>query len=106
MKLRLEMLGEPRLIPYFQATADLSFDTGRRLANVLSICADKIGWSAKTRRWARFSASPVISPSGGYAAHSCFRSFGRARLRSFIHRAVCVADVGESVNPLWHRGAR
>jgi len=95
VKLRLEMLGEPRLIPY-SGHGGPNFDTGR-LANVLSVCADKIGWNAK-RNDGHGVGIACHFTFGGYAAHAFEVSVARGEL--MIHRAVCVADVGRVVNPL------
>jgi isoquinoline 1-oxidoreductase beta subunit len=95
VKLRLEMLGEPRLIPY-SGHGGPNFDTGR-LANVLSVCAEKIGWSAKRDDGHGLGIACHFT-FGGYAAHAFEVSVVRGEL--MIHRAVCVADIGRVVNPL------
>jgi len=95
VKLRLDLLGEPRQIPY-RGHGGPTFDTGR-LANVLKLCADKIGWG--TRRDDGHGIGIACHFTfGGYAAHAFEVSIDGSDLR--IHRAVCVVDVGRVVNPL------
>jgi len=95
VKLRLDLLGESRQIPY-RGHGGPMFDTGR-LANVLKLCAEKIGWG--TRRDDGHGIGIACHFTfGGYAAHAFEVSIDGSDLR--IHRAVCVVDVGRVVNPL------
>lgn len=93
--LRLAMLGEPRQIPY-SGHGGPQFETGR-LANVLKLCADKIGWGAKRSDGHGIGIACHFT-FGGYAAHAFEVSMDGSDLK--IHRAVCVVDVGRVVNPL------
>lgn len=95
LKLRLDLLGEPRRIPY-QGHGGPSFDTGR-LANVLKIVAERIGWGER-RRDGHGLGLACHYTFGGYAAHAFEVSVEGSELR--IHRAVCAADIGRVVNPL------
>jgi isoquinoline 1-oxidoreductase beta subunit len=95
VKLRLDLLGEPRQIPY-QGHGGPTFDTSR-LANVLKTCAEKIGWGTRRDDGHGIGIACHFT-SGGYAAHAFEVSVEGRDLR--IHRAVCVADVGRVVNPL------
>ncbi|MEO7326280.1 MAG: molybdopterin cofactor-binding domain-containing protein [Dokdonella sp.] len=95
VKLRLDLLGEPRQIPYSGHGGPV-FDTGR-LANVLKLCADKIGWGERRRDDHGLGIACHFT-FGGYAAHAFEVSMEGRELR--IHRAVCVADVGRVINPL------
>ena len=93
--LRLAMLGEPRQIPY-SGHGGPTFDTGR-LANVLQLCAKKIGWGVKRDDGHGIGIACHFT-FGGYAAHAFEVSVAGTELR--IHRAVVVTDVGRVVNPL------
>ncbi|MEO5626873.1 MAG: molybdopterin cofactor-binding domain-containing protein, partial [Dokdonella sp.] len=95
VKLRLDLLGEARQIPYSGHGGPV-FDTGR-LANVLTLCADKIGWGEKRKDDHGLGIACHFT-FGGYAAHAFEVSMEGRELR--IHRAVCVADVGRVINPL------
>lgn len=95
VKLRLGLLGEPRQIPGHGDTGPV-FDTGR-LARVLTTCADQIGWGARRSDGHGIGIACHFG-AGGYAAHAFEVSVEGRDLR--IHRAVCVVDVGRSVNPL------
>ena len=95
VKLRLAMLGEPRKLPY-SGHGGSEFDTGR-LANVLTRCADKIGWGAKRDDGHGIGIACHFT-FGGYAAHAFEVSIVGSDLK--IHRAVCVVDIGRVVNPL------
>ncbi len=93
--LRLEMLGEPRLVPGSGPGAT-DFDTAR-MAHVLKLCADRIQWGTK-RSDGRGVGIACHFAAGGYAAHAFETSMDGETLR--IHRAVCVVDVGRAINPL------
>ena len=95
VQLRLQMLGEPREIPY-SGHGGPQFDTGR-LANVLKVCAEKIRWSEK-RTDGRGVGIACHFTFGGYSAHAFEISMQGDKL--IIHRAMCVVDVGRVVNPL------
>jgi isoquinoline 1-oxidoreductase beta subunit len=95
VQLRLDLLGEPRQIAY-GGHGGPTFDTGR-LANVLGICADKIGWNAKRNDGHGIGIACHFT-FGGYVAHAFEVSMQDRALR--IHRAVCVADIGRVINPL------
>ncbi len=95
VELRLEMLGEPREIPY-HGHGGPAFDTGR-MANVLKLCAEKIRWSEK-RTDGRGIGIACHFTFGGYSAHAFEISMQDDKLK--IHRAICVVDVGRVINPL------
>ena len=95
VKLRLEMLGEPRQIPYSGHGGPM-FDTGR-LANVLQLCADRIGWGVKRSDGHGIGIACHFT-FGGYSAHAFEVSMEGRELR--IHRALVVVDIGRVVNPL------
>ncbi len=95
VKLRLDLLGEPRKLPY-RGHGGPTFDTGR-LAHVLTRCAERIGWGVKRSDGHGFGIACHFT-FGGYAAHAFEVSVEGRELR--IHRAVCVIDVGRVVNPL------
>jgi isoquinoline 1-oxidoreductase beta subunit len=95
VKLRLDMLGEPRLIPY-SGHGGPNFDTGR-LANVLKICAERIGWGVKRDDCHGIGIACHFT-FGGYSAHAFEVSMEGRELR--IHRAVVAVDIGRVVNPL------
>ena len=92
---RLAVYGEPRRSTT-AATAGRSLDTGR-LANVLRIAAEKIGWGRKVApgRGLGIAARVVF---GGYAAHALEVEVKDGAVR--FHRCVCAVDVGQPVNPL------
>ncbi|MEO8461131.1 MAG: molybdopterin cofactor-binding domain-containing protein, partial [Dokdonella sp.] len=73
-----------------------NFDTGR-MANVLRLCADKIGWG-EHRTDGHGIGIACHFTFGGYAAHAFEVSAAGGQLT--IHRAVCVVDVGRVINPL------
>ncbi len=95
VQLRLDMLGEPRQLKYAGAD-NPGFDTGR-LANVLNIAADTIGWKDKRNDGHGLGIACHFTGSG-YAAHAFEVSVSGTNLN--IHRALCVADVGRTINPL------
>jgi isoquinoline 1-oxidoreductase beta subunit len=93
--LRLALLGDAQTLPY-SGHGGPNFETAR-LANVLKICADKIGW--KTKRTDGHGIGIACHFTfGGYTAHAFEVSVEGSELK--IHRAVCVADIGRVVNPL------
>jgi len=95
VQLRLDLLGAPREIPY-KDYGGPSMDTGR-LAGVLKLAADKIGWSDKRSDGHGIGIACHFT-FGGYAAHAFEVSVEGKDL--VIHRAVCAVDVGRVVNPL------
>ncbi|MGB8377151.1 MAG: molybdopterin cofactor-binding domain-containing protein [Rhodanobacteraceae bacterium] len=95
VNLRLAMLGDARLLPY-RGHGGPTFDTAR-LANVLTRCADKIGWDKKRSDGHGIGIACHFT-FGGYAANAFEVSVRDGKLR--IHRALCVIDVGRVVNPL------
>ena len=95
VQLRLDMLGEPRRIPY-SGHGGPSFDTGR-LANVLKLAAERIGWGVKRTDGHGIGIACHFT-FGGYVAHAFEVSMDGREL--VIHRALCAADVGRVVNPL------
>jgi isoquinoline 1-oxidoreductase beta subunit len=95
VQLRLDLLGSPREIPYKQYGGP-TMDTGR-LAGVLKLAADKIGWSEKRNDGHGLGIACHFT-FGGYAAHALEVSVEGKDL--VIHRAVCAVDVGRVINPL------
>ncbi len=93
--LRLKLLGAPRELSY-AGHGGPTFDTGR-LANVLKVCAEKIGWGRKPDKDHGLGIACHFT-FGGYAAHAFEVSAIDGTI--VIHRAVCVVDVGRVVNPL------
>ena len=95
VEFRLALLGEPRELPYDGHGAKV-LDTGR-LAKVLRIAAEKIGWgrSALPGRGLGIAAHLVF---GGYAAHAFEVEVSGGELK--IQRCVCAVDIGQPVNPL------
>jgi isoquinoline 1-oxidoreductase beta subunit len=94
--LRLKMLGAPREIDY-GGHGGPKYDTGR-LANVLKLAAERIGWGAKMPD-GRGQGIAVHFTFGGYAAHAMEVSVSKTGVLG-IHRCVCAVDVGQPVNPL------
>jgi isoquinoline 1-oxidoreductase beta subunit len=95
VQLRLDLLGPPREIPYKQYGGP-TMDTGR-LATVLRLAAEKIGWSEKRNDGHGIGIACHFT-FGGYAAHAFEVAMEGTELR--IHRAVCAVDVGRVINPL------
>jgi isoquinoline 1-oxidoreductase beta subunit len=96
LALRLKLLGAPRELAYEQHGGPV-FDTGR-LANVLKIAAEKIGWG-RTLAKGRGLGLAAHFTFGGYAAHAMEVSVSGAGDLA-IHRCVCAVDVGRPINPL------
>lgn len=95
LALRLEMLGEPRELPYGQHGGPV-FDTGR-LQAVLKLAAEKAGWG-----------SPLPAGRGrGIAGHFTFGSYAAHVVEVSVdesgavkvHRIVAAVDCGFPVNP-------
>jgi len=93
VQLRLDLLGSPRKLTY---EGEARFDTGR-LAGVLQLAADKIGWREKRSDGHGIGIACHFT-FGGYCAHALEVSVEGKDLR--IHRVVCAVDVGRPVNPL------
>ncbi len=89
VKLRLDLLGTPRLL-------HPGLDTGR-LAAVLTLAADAINWSDK-RRDGHGLGIACHAAAGAYASHAFEVSVQGNDL--LIHRAVCAVDIGRTLNPL------
>lgn len=98
LKFRLALLGEPRQLPY-RGHGGPVLDTGR-LAWVLKLAADAIGWGKPHPHGHGFGLACHFT-FGGYVAHAVEMSMEGDRL--VIHNVVCAADLGRVVNPL---GAR
>jgi isoquinoline 1-oxidoreductase beta subunit len=89
---RLRLIGAPRQIPLGDGH---TLDTGR-LANVLQLVADRIGW----KNWLHTVNGLGIACwhiDGAYVAHAIEASLQGDRLN--IERAVCAVDVGRVINP-------
>jgi isoquinoline 1-oxidoreductase beta subunit len=95
VKLRLDMLGTPRKLPY-EDYGGPTFDTGR-MAAVLQLAAETIGWGEKRNDGHGIGIACHFT-FGGYAAHAFEVSVEKDQL--IIHRAVCTADIGRVINPL------
>lgn len=96
LQLRLAVLGAPRELPYEQHGGPV-FDTGR-LANVLRLAADGIGWGRKPGQGRGIGLAAHFT-FGGYAAHAIEVSVDRnGEYR--IERCLCTVDVGRPINPL------
>jgi isoquinoline 1-oxidoreductase beta subunit len=100
LEFRLALLGEPRKLPY-RGHGGPVLDTGR-LAWVLKLAADAIGWSKPHTQGHGFGLACHFT-FGGYVAHAMEVSMEGNRL--LIHNAVCAADIGRVVNPLGARAA-
>ncbi len=100
LKFRLALLGEPRKLPY-RGHGGPVLDTGR-LAAVLKLAADAIGWGKPHPLGHGFGLACHFT-FGGYVAHAVEISMRGNRL--VIHNVVCAADLGRVVNPLGARAA-
>ena len=100
LEFRLALLGEPRKLPY-RGHGGPELDTGR-LAWVLRLAADAIGWSKPHRQGHGFGLACHFT-FGAYVAHAMEVSMESSRL--VIHNAVCAADLGRVVNPLGARAS-
>jgi len=100
LKLRLALLGEPRKLSY-RGHGGPVLDTGR-LAWVLQLAADAVGWSKPHPHGHGFGLACHFT-FGGYVAHAVEMSMQGTRL--VIHNVVCAADLGRVVNPLGARAA-
>ncbi|MDN5925126.1 MAG: molybdopterin-dependent oxidoreductase, partial [Xanthomonadales bacterium] len=95
LQLRLDLLGEPRTLPY-SGFGGSTLDTGR-LAHVLQLVAERIDWK-KPRRNGHGLGIACHFTFGSYAAHAFEVSTRHGKL--YFHRAICAVDVGLAVNPL------
>jgi isoquinoline 1-oxidoreductase beta subunit len=95
LQLRLQMLGAPRELAYGQHGGPV-FDTGR-LANVLKLAADGIGWGRKPGPGRGIGLAAHFT-FGGYAAHAIEVSVRDGGYR--VERCLCAVDVGRPINPL------
>ncbi|MEO6969131.1 MAG: molybdopterin cofactor-binding domain-containing protein [Rhodanobacteraceae bacterium] len=100
LQLRLDLLGVPQQLPY-RGHGGPVLDTGR-LAGVLKLAADAIGWT-KARRDGHGIGLAFHFTYGGYVAHALEVSVTVGKLT--IHDAVVAADLGRIVNPLGARAA-
>lgn len=98
LKFRLDLLGKPQKLPYRGHGGPL-LDTGR-LAWVLSLAADAIGWNKPHPHGHGYGVACHFT-FGGYVAHAVELAMEGNRL--VIHNVVCAADLGRIVNP---RGVR
>ncbi|HEY6125392.1 MAG TPA: molybdopterin cofactor-binding domain-containing protein, partial [Steroidobacteraceae bacterium] len=94
LELRLEMLGEPRDLKYEEHGGPI-FSTGR-LAAVMREAAKRIGYGRKLPKGRGIGLACHFT-FGGYAAHAIEVQAKGKDWR--IERCVCVADVGQVVNP-------
>lgn len=100
LQLRLGLLGEPRRLPY-RGHGGPVLDTGR-LAWVLKLAADAIGWTKK-RTDGHGLGLAFHFTYGGHVAHALEVSMEGTRL--VMHRCVIAADLGRVINPLGARAA-
>jgi isoquinoline 1-oxidoreductase beta subunit len=96
LALRLRLLGEARDLPYAQHGGP-TFNTGR-LAEVLRVAAQRIGWGRAVPRGRGLGIAGHFT-FGGYAAHAMEVSVA-ANGTYRIERCVCAVDVGRSINRL------
>ncbi len=92
---RLALLGGPRVLDY-RGHGGPKLETGR-LANVLRLAAEKIGWGRSVTNGRGLGIAAHFT-FGGYVAHAMEVEVSGDAVR--IHRCVCAADVGTPVNPL------
>lgn len=100
LEFRLALLGEPRKLAY-RGHGGPVLDTGR-LAWVLKLAADAIGWGKPHPHGHGFGLACHFT-FGGYVAHAVEMSMEGNRM--VIHNVVCAADLGRVVNPLGARAA-
>jgi isoquinoline 1-oxidoreductase subunit beta len=94
LELRLEMLGAPRDLEYREHGGPI-FSTGR-LAAVLRETAKRVDYGRKLPKGRGIGLACHFT-FGGYAAHAIEVQARDSGWR--IERCVCVADVGQVVNP-------
>ena len=95
LEFRLELLGEPREMPY-RDHGGPTIHTGR-IAEVLKSAAKAIGYGRPLAEGHGIGLAAHFV-FGGYTAHSMEVSVADGKPR--IHRCVCAIDVGQAVNPL------
>ncbi|HEX7323992.1 MAG TPA: molybdopterin cofactor-binding domain-containing protein [Rhodanobacteraceae bacterium] len=100
LQFRLDLLEPARQLPY-RGHGGPVLDTGR-LAHVLKLAADAIGWKQRHRGGHGFGLACHFT-FGGYVAHAVEISVRGRRLN--IHNVACAADLGRVVNPLGARAA-
>ena len=98
LKLRHQMLGSPRDLPYSGHGGPI-WNTGR-LRRVMDLAAEKIAWQRRSKLPAGHGLGIAAHfVFGGYAAHAVEVSVSdRGELK--VLRCVAVADIGRVVNPL------
>ena len=96
LEFRLEVLGEPREMPY-RDHGGPTIHTGR-IAEVLKSAARAIGYGNRTLPEGHGIGLAAHFVFGGYTAHAMEVSVENGKPR--IHRCVCATDVGQAVNPL------
>jgi isoquinoline 1-oxidoreductase beta subunit len=94
LALRLEMLGDPRDLPYNEHGGPI-FSTGR-MAAVLREAGQRIGYGRKLPKGRGIGFAGHFT-FGGYTAHAIEVSTKGKQWR--IERCVCAVDVGTVVNP-------
>jgi isoquinoline 1-oxidoreductase beta subunit len=96
LDVRLDLLGEPREMPY-DDDASYTYDTGR-LSHVLRLAATQAGWGGPLpERWGRGIAASFANEA--YAAHVVEVSV-EPNGALHVHRVVTAIDCGIAVNPL------
>lgn len=90
---RLEVLGPPRLLPYYNRT----YDTGR-LRAVLELAAERAGWGTPLGR-GRGRGIAGAYANGAYVGMVAEVEVDAQR-QVRVHHVVAVADLGTVVNPL------
>lgn len=100
LQMRLNLLGAPRQLPY-RGHGGPVLDTGR-LAYVLKLAADAIGWTKKHNDGHGLGLAFHFT-YGGYVAHALEVSVTGGKL--VMHNAVVAADLGRVINPLGARAA-
>ena len=96
LALRLKLLGEPQALKYANHGGPI-FDTGR-LAHVLQLAADAIGWGREVPKGRGLGLACHFT-FGGYAAHAMEVSVNEQGDYR-VERCVCAVDVGRVINPL------
>lgn len=95
LELRLQLLGPAREIEY-AGHGGPKYDTGR-LANVLRLAAERIGWGRGVPENHGLGIAAHFT-FGGYAAHALEVQVRDGNVR--VVRCACAIDVGQVVNPL------
>lgn len=92
--LRLDLLGDPRLLPY---GGDDMFDTAR-MRQVIETAAEAAGWGRPLPP-GRGRGIGAMATFGSYAAQVAEVSVDRGTGRITVHRVTCAIDCGTVVNP-------